>query len=86
MLAHIVEAEYVGDYRIWLRFDDGAEGEIDLAGELTGPVFQPLRNLPEFRQFRLHPELRTLVWPNGADFAPEFLRDKMTLAAPSSDC
>lgn len=81
MLAHIVEAEYVGDYRIWLRFDDGAEGEVDLAGELTGPVFHALRNLSAFRQFRLHPELRTLVWPNGADFAPEFLRDKLTLAA-----
>jgi hypothetical protein len=81
VLVHIVEAEYIGDYKIWLRFDDGAEGEVDLAGELTGPVFQPLRNLLAFRQFRLHPELRTLVWPNGADFAPEFLRDKLTLAA-----
>lgn len=81
MLLHIVEAEYVGGYRIWLRFDDGAEGEVDLAGELTGPVFQPLRSLRIFRRFRLHPELRTLVWPNGADFAPEFLRSKLTLAA-----
>jgi hypothetical protein len=81
LLLHIVEAEYVGGYRIWLRFDDGAEGEVDLANELTGPVFQPLRNMRAFRRFRLHPELRTLVWPNGADFAPEFLRDKLTLAA-----
>jgi len=81
VLVHIVEAEYVGDYRIWLRFDDGVEGEVDLAGDLAGPVFQPLRNPLTFRQFRLHPELRTLVWPNGADFAPEFLRDKLTLTA-----
>jgi len=80
MLLHIVEAEYVGAYKIWLRFDDGAEAEVDLAGDLAGPVFQPLRNLQTFRQFRLHPELRTLVWPNGADFAPEFLRDKLTIA------
>lgn len=77
----IVEAEYVGDYKIWLRFDDGVAGEVDLADDLTGPVFQPLRNPLSFRAFRLHPELRTLVWPNGADFAPEFLRDKLTLAA-----
>ena len=81
MLAHIVEAKYIGDYRIWLRFNDGAAGEVDLASELTGPVFQTLRSLPTFREFRLHPELRTLVWPNGADFAPEFLREKLTLAA-----
>ena len=81
MLLHIVEAEYIADYKIWLRFDDGAEGEVDLASELAGPVFQPLRNLQMFRRFRLHPELRTLVWPNGADFAPEFLRDKLTIAA-----
>jgi len=81
MLLHVVEAEYVGDYKICLRFDDGAQGEVDLSGELGGPVFQPLRNLAAFRQFRLHPELRTIVWPNGADFAPEFLRGKLSLAA-----
>jgi hypothetical protein len=81
VLLHIDEAEYVGGYRIRLRFDDGVEGEVDLANELTGPAFQPLRNLSAFRRFRLHPELRTLVWPNGADFAPEFLRGKLTLAA-----
>ena len=81
MLLHIVEAEYLGDYKIWLRFDDGAEGEVDLAGDLAGPVFQPLRNPMTFRQFRLHPELRTIVWPNGADFAPEFLRSKLSIAA-----
>jgi hypothetical protein len=81
MLLHVVRAKYIGDYKIWLRFDDGAEGEVDLAGELGGPVFQPLHNIAAFRQFRLHPELRTIVWPNGADFAPEFLRGKLSVAA-----
>jgi hypothetical protein len=81
MVPHLVDAEYIADYRIRLRFDDGAEGEVDLAHELTGPVFQPLKNLKTFRQFRVHPVLRTLVWPNGADFAPEFLRDKLQIAA-----
>jgi hypothetical protein len=80
VLLHIVEAVYVGDYKVWLRFNDGAEGEVDLANELTGPVFQPLNDLRAFRRFRLHPVLRTLVWPNGADFAPEFLRDKLSIA------
>jgi hypothetical protein len=81
MLLHIVEAEYLGDYKIWLRFDDGAKGEVNLADDLSGPVFQPLRRLTTFRQFRLHPELRTIVWPNGADFAPEFLRGKLSIDA-----
>lgn len=80
MLLHILEAHYVGRYTIWLRFDDGAEGEVDLSGELSGAIFQPLRNLQVFRRFQVHPELRTLVWPNGADFAPEFLRDKLSVA------
>jgi len=74
MLSHIIEGRYVSGYTVWLRFSDGAEGEVDLAKELHGPVFEPLKNIEVFRQFVVHPELKTLVWPNGADFAPEFLR------------
>jgi hypothetical protein len=66
---------------LWVRFDDGAEGEIDLSAELHGEVFQPLRSVDYFREFAVHPELRTLVWPNGADFAPEFLRSSLKVAA-----
>ena len=54
---------------------------VDLSSELHGPIFEPLRNIELFRQFVLHPELRTLVWPNGADFAPEFLRSSLRVAA-----
>ena len=81
MLPRIVEAKYVVEKVVWLRFADGAEGEVDLAPELQGEVFEPLRNEEYFRSFRLHPELRTLVWPNGADFAPEFLRSALRVAA-----
>ena len=56
---------------VWLRFRDGTSGEIDLAAALRGPVFEPLRDPAVFRQFRVHLEFHTLVWPNGADFAPE---------------
>jgi hypothetical protein len=76
-LARLIEAHYLSGHRVWLRFDDGAAGEIDLADELTGPVFEPLRDIDAFRQFTLDHELRTLVWPNGADLAPEFLRAKL---------
>ena len=81
MLSHIVEGRYISGYTLWLRFNDGAQGEVDLSGELHGPIFEPLRNVEVFRQFTVHPELRTLVWPNGADFAPEFLRSSLRVAA-----
>ena len=81
MLPRITNARYVTDFRIWLEFSDGARGEVDLGSELNGPIFEPLRDLAIFRQVRLHPALRTLVWPNGADFAPEFLRRHLRLTA-----
>ena len=81
MLPHIIEGRYIAGHMVWLRFSDGAEGEVDLSNELHGPVFEPLRNVEVFRQFVVHPELRTLVWPNGADFAPEFLRSSLRIAA-----
>jgi hypothetical protein len=81
MLPRITQAQYISDFTIRLRFADGLEGDIDLSQELHGEIFRPLRDLTYFRRFQLHPELHTLVWPNGADFAPEFLRKKLTIAA-----
>ncbi|NIM50392.1 MAG: DUF2442 domain-containing protein [Gemmatimonadales bacterium] len=72
---HVLEAKHVRDYVVWLRFRDGTAGEIDLGRELWGPVFEPLRDPEYFKTFTIHPEFHTLVWPNGADFAPEFLHD-----------
>jgi len=69
----LVKANYVRDYRIHVAFDDGTEGELDLEDELWGPVFEPLKDKRVFRAFRLDPELCTIVWPSGADLAPEFL-------------
>lgn len=70
----VVEARPAGGFRVWLRFDDGASGTVDLARELVGEMFEPLRDPSVFVQFRVG-EGHTLEWPNGADFAPEFLRD-----------
>ena len=77
----VVEARHIGGYVIWLRFRDGTAGEIDLAAELHGPVFDPLRDPAVFTQYQIHPEFHTLVWPNGADFAPEFLHDNVRVTA-----
>jgi len=77
---HIVEARYVAGHTVWLRFRDGASGEIDLANALHGSIFEPLCDPGAFSQFHVHPEFHTLSWPNGADFAPEFLRDHVRAA------
>ena len=81
MILHVREAKYLHDFVIRLRFNDGAEGEIDLKGELTGEVFEPLRNIEQFKQFAVDPDLETIVWQNGADMAPEFLYEKMKVLA-----
>lgn len=81
MIPRLVDAYYVRDYTIHLRFADGVEGDVDLRDELYGEVFEPLKDSAVFRQFTVHPEFHTLAWPNGADLAPEFLYDKVRLPA-----
>ena len=78
---HVLQARYVSGYVVWLRFRDGTAGEIDLSTALKGPVFEPLRDPGVFRQFAIHSEFHTLVWPNGADVAPEFLHDNVRITA-----
>lgn len=80
-MPRIVEGRYVSDFIIRLRFDDGKDGVVDLREELWGPIFEPLRNPDYFRRFRVHPELHTIVWENGADFSPEFLYNQIRATA-----
>ena len=81
MIPKIVNLEHAGAYAIRVRFADGIEGEIDLAQELGGEMFEPLRDPKLFEQFRLDPDTRTIVWPNGADLAPEFVRQILRAVA-----
>jgi hypothetical protein len=69
----VTSVEVLEDYRLRLAFADGTRRVIDLSNELSGPIFEPLRNPSLFRQVRIDPELGTIVWPNGADIAPEAL-------------
>ncbi len=81
MILHIKEAKYLHGYVIWLRFNDGAIGEVDLKDELFGEVFEPLKDLDKFKSFKVDPDLETIVWGTGADMAPEFLYEKMKVLA-----
>lgn len=81
MFLHVKEAKYVNNYIIWLRFNNGAVGEIDLKKELTGEIFGPLKELAKFQKFRVDPDIKTVVWENGADLAPEFLYEHMKVLA-----
>ena len=62
-------------YMLRVGFDAGVEQLIDFQPVLMGQWFGPLRDLTLFNQVRLDPEVRTLVWPNGADFDPAILHD-----------
>jgi len=77
MFLHVTKAKYLTDYKVWLSFNDGTEGEIDLTSELYGEVFEPLKDKDFFKSFRI--EGHTLSWSNGADFAPEFLREQIAI-------
>jgi hypothetical protein len=63
----------LGDFRLILDFDDGTRKTVDSKPLLTGPLFAPLRDPAYFRRVSIDPVCGTVVWPNGADFAPEAL-------------
>lgn len=71
MFLHVVRAEYIAEYRLHVWFNDDSDGQVDLYPVLNGPIFERLKDIAFFRQFRL--EGHTVAWENGADFAPEYL-------------
>ena len=73
-MLHIRKAKYINDFKLWVRFDDGTSGEVDLKNKLSGPMFEPLKEQTFFSKVSVDPELETVVWPNGVDLAPEFLK------------
>lgn len=81
MYYELEEAKYIKDYIISVRFSDGSTGEINLESELYGEVFEPLKDLEVFKAFSIHPELKVITWPNGADLSPEFLYKSIKKAA-----
>jgi hypothetical protein len=75
---HVIEARYMGDYKVWLEFNDGRKGVVDLADDLYGEHFEQLRDRLRFADFYLDYGLATIAWHHGADFAPDYLYEKLS--------
>ncbi|OGU60677.1 MAG: hypothetical protein A2X64_08105 [Ignavibacteria bacterium GWF2_33_9] len=73
----IISADYVESYKIHIIFNDGKSGIVDLEKDLWGKVFEPLKDLSLFKDFKISDISNTIEWKNGADFAPEFLYQKI---------
>lgn len=73
MIVHVTVAKAVGPHSLELTFDDGLSKRVNLRRELYGVVFEPLRDPAYFARVAVNADSRTVAWPNGADFAPDFL-------------
>ncbi|HMQ51915.1 MAG TPA: DUF2442 domain-containing protein [Anaerolineae bacterium] len=73
MFLHLTEVNYLEDYKLRLKFNNGIIKDVDLRDELYGKVFEPLKEIELFKQVAVNRDTNTIEWPNGADFAPEFL-------------
>ena len=79
-MVYVVEAKYIQDYKIQVRFNDQKEGIVDLKEIITQDpraVFHELTDLNLFKNFRV--DMDTVVWENGLDLAPEFLYDQIKI-------
>lgn len=77
MFLHTTAVAVRPGFRLQLSFNNGVSGEVCLMDELWGEMFQPLKDAAVFATARQDDELGTVVWANGADFAPEFLLELM---------
>jgi hypothetical protein len=73
MIIHITKVDVVGSHSLELTFDNGVRKRVNLRSELYGPIFEPLRDPSYFAKAFVDTDSRTVTWPNGADFAPDYL-------------
>jgi Protein of unknown function (DUF2442) len=72
-LARVSAVEPLDGFRLRLTFTDGLTREVDLSGDLWGPMAEPLQDPTYFSQVHVDPEVGTVVWPNGFDLDPDVL-------------
>ncbi len=66
------------NYRIWVRFDDGLEGEVDLSDLVGKGVFEAWKSVEFFNQVYVNPKTDTLTWGDEMDLDPSVLREKVS--------
>lgn len=70
----VTKARYVSGRILELTFSDGVRADVDFSSWIEKyPFFEPLKNADYFAQFST--DGWTVVWPNGADIAPETLHE-----------
>ena len=83
-ILHILSAKVVADHVLHVQFSNGVQKTVDVLPLLVGPVFDPLYNVNYFAQVAVDPVCKTVVWPNGADLAPEALFELDDVSVSSS--
>ena len=78
----ITALKILENYRVWLRFDDGVEGEVDFSIKPRTGVFAPWNDYEFYRQARLGEQGRTLTWPGELDFCADALWLQLTGKQP----
>ena len=74
MLKDVISANYKGEYKIEVTFEDDATGVIDFSKYLSkGGVFEKFKDMEYFRNFKINSELGVLTWSDEVDIAPETL-------------
>ncbi|HBU08298.1 MAG: hypothetical protein A2Y42_01640 [Omnitrophica WOR_2 bacterium GWB2_45_9] len=69
----IINVSYLDGYKLKLKFENNEYKVVDLQSYLEGKIFEPLKNISYFKSVTLNRDIDTVVWPNNADFSPDFL-------------
>ena len=77
-MLEVTKARYEQGYQIWIEFNDGTSGVVDLSDVLWGPMFEPLKDVERFKRLFVSDVLHTVAWENDADLAPEYLYERLT--------
>ena len=78
MLLQVDKADYLDDYNLFIKFNDGIEGSVNLKETIfndSRKIFEYLREVDNFKDFQI--ALNTICWSNNLDLAPEYLKETL---------